>query len=197
MFVQNRSVGYFFLLKKISAIFLGCIACFCAQAAVIHSGDTDLAIGDFVQLFLPGLGLGISLYMDDSEGTQQWLKSTGSTMLATQVLKQSFANTSWGTRPSGASKSFPSGHTSSACSGASFIGTRYGWEYGVPGMVMAAYVGYTRVDEEQHHWRDVIVGCALGLGFNYEFVTPKNEQSTVNLTVTDEGVPIVGYQFHF
>lgn len=167
------------------------------SAAVVHSGDTDLAIGDFAQLFLPGLGLAMTLYQDDKEGTQQWWKSTGSTVLATQALKQAFANSSIGARPNGGTKSFPSGHTAGACSGAAFLTTRYGWKYGAPGFVLAGFVGYTRVDESQHHWRDVIAGCALGVGFNYQFVTPRNVEATVHLTATSRGAPVVAYRLRF
>lgn len=167
------------------------------SAAVVHSGDTDLAIGDFAQLFLPGLGLAMTLYQGDKEGTQQWWKSTGSTVVATQLLKQTFANSSIGTRPNGGAKSFPSGHTAGACSGAAFLTTRYGWQYGAPAYVLAGFVGYTRVDESQHHWRDVIAGCALGVGFNYQFVTPRNIEASVHLSVTDQGVPIVAYKMRY
>lgn len=189
-------------LTKKTMLFIAVISVFfitsvTASASVIHAQDTDLVIGDFFQIFLPGLGLGMTLYQDDAAGTEQWLKSTGSTILATQILKQSFANTSWGTRPNGASKSFPSGHTSSACSGAAFLTTRYGWGYGAPGFVAAAYVAYSRVDEDMHHWRDVIAGCALGVGFNYHFVTPRNVESTIELNMTDTGVPVIGYSFKF
>jgi membrane-associated phospholipid phosphatase len=167
------------------------------SAAVVHSGDTDLAIGDFAQLFLPGLGLAMTLYQGDKEGTQQWWKSTGSTVLAMQVLKQTFANSSIGTRPNGGKKSFPSGHTSGAWSGAAFLATRYGWEYGVPSFILAGFVGYTRVDESQHHWRDVIAGCALGVGFNYQFVTPRTVEETVHLSLSDQGAPVIAYQLRY
>jgi len=167
------------------------------SAAVIHSGDTDLAIGDFAQLFLHGMGLAMTLYQGDKEGTQQWWKSTGSTVLATQVLKQTFANTYIGTRPNGSAKSFPSGHTAGACSGAAFLTTRYGWKYGAPAFVLAGFVGYTRVDESQHHWRDVIAGCALAVGFNYKFVTPRTIEETVHVSLTDQGVPVVAYQLRY
>ncbi len=179
-------------------LFIACIVnVYPLSAAVVHSRDTDLAIGDFAQLFLPGLGLAMTLYQDDEEGTQQWWKSTGSTVVATQVLKQAFANSSIGTRPNGGKKSFPSGHTAGACSGAAFLTTRYGWKYGAPGFLLAGFVGYTRVDESQHHWRDVIAGCALGVGFNYQFVTPRTIEETVHVSLTDQGVPVVAYQLRY
>lgn len=40
-------------------------------------------------------------------------------------------------------------------------------------MLPAAYVGYTHVDEDLHHWRDIIAGCALGIGFSWYFVRPE------------------------
>ena len=104
---------------------------------------------------------------------KEWAYSVGSTLLATAALKRAVNPTSWGERPNGGSYSFPSGHTASACSGASFIGQCYGWTYGSIAMLPAAYVGYTRVDEDLHHWRDVIAGCALGIGFSWYFVRPE------------------------
>ena len=41
---------------------------------------------------------------------------------------------------------FPSGHTSAAFSGASFIQRRYGWKYGKYAYILAAVVGVSRVD---------------------------------------------------
>jgi membrane-associated phospholipid phosphatase len=196
--LTNLNTGMHFLYpSKIALLFICCLASFTLSAAVVHSGDSDLAIGDFAQIFLPGLGLGMALYQGDDEGVQQWWKSTGSTVLATQILKQTFANSSIGTRPNGSAKSFPSGHTAGACSGAAFLNTRYGWEYGGPSYVLAAFVGYTRVDEQQHHWRDVLAGCALGVGFNYQFVTPRNIESRLDLSLSDQGVPMLSYRMRY
>jgi len=182
---------------RLSLLLVCCYTSFSLPAAVVHTGDTDLAIGDFAQIFLPGLGLSMALYQGDDEGVQQWWKSTGSTVLATQVLKQAFASSSIGTRPNGGTRSFPSGHTAGACSGAAFLNTRYGWEYGVPSYILAAFVGYTRVDESQHHWRDVIAGCTLGVGFNYQFVTSRSTESTAGLSLNDQGTPVLSYRMHY
>jgi membrane-associated phospholipid phosphatase len=144
-----------------------------AFGPVIHSDDSDRAAGDIIQIALPAIGLGATLYQGDVEGSKQWAYSVGSTLLAIAALKQAFNDTAWGMRPNGGPNSFPSGHASAACSGASFIGQRYGWSYGALAMLPAAFVGYSRVDEGLHHWRDVAVGCAIGAGFSLLFVEPK------------------------
>jgi membrane-associated phospholipid phosphatase len=38
----------------------------------------------------------------------------------------------------------------------------------------AAYVAYVRVDEDKHHWRDVIASGALGYGVALLTVTPEH-----------------------
>jgi membrane-associated phospholipid phosphatase len=108
---------------------------------------------------------------------KEWAYDMGATTLATLTLKRAFDSTAWGTRPNGGQNSFPSGHTSSACAGAAFIGQRYGWAYGAAAMLPAAFVGYSRVDENMHHWRDVAAGCALGVGFSMLFVHPEEKRA--------------------
>jgi len=72
-------------------------------------------------------------------------------------------------RPNGGGKSFPSGHTSSAFQGASFVHQRYGLKYALPAYLGAAYVGYSRVKSDNHHVEDVIAGAALGIVTNLYF----------------------------
>ncbi|HEX6590789.1 MAG TPA: phosphatase PAP2 family protein [Moraxellaceae bacterium] len=143
--------------------------------SLVHGNDTDQAAGDMLQYLLPALGLTGALYTGDTEGAKEWAYSIGATMLATTALKQGFNSTSWGERPNGGQHSFPSGHTSMACAGATFIGERYGWDLGAAAMVPAAFVGYSRVDEGLHHWRDVVAGCALGAGLTMWLTKPEDK----------------------
>ena len=151
-----------------------------SQAAMVHTKDTDQAAGDIFQYLLPALGLTGALYTGDHEGVKEWAYSMGATMLATTALKKGFNSTSLGERPNGGQNSFPSGHTSMACAGATFIGERYGWDLGAAAMVPAAFVGWNRVDEDMHHWRDVAVGCALGVGLTMWLTNPDNKH---NITI--------------
>jgi membrane-associated phospholipid phosphatase len=56
--------------------------------------------------------------------------------------------------------------------GAAFIHERYGWKYAAPAYLAAAWVGYSRVDEDKHHVEDVIAGAALGIAASFFFTTP-------------------------
>lgn len=167
-------------MKILSLSFSPVVALLClladpALALSIHTDDTDRAAGDILQFAIPAVGLGTALVKWDTEGMKEWTYSMGATMLTTSVLKRSFNSTSWGERPNGGQNSFPSGHTSSSCAGAAFIGERYGWGYGAAAMSAAAFVGYSRVDEGLHHWRDVVAGCAIGAGFSLLFTDPEKK----------------------
>ncbi len=72
-------------------------------------------------------------------------------------------------RPTGGPRSFPSGHTASAFMGAEFIRKEYGWGWGVPAYLTASWVGYSRVETENHYWRDVIAGALIGIASNHDF----------------------------
>jgi membrane-associated phospholipid phosphatase len=133
--------------------------------------DPDLFAGDVLQYAVPVFALGATWHFDDSEGARQLLKDYAGTMLTTFALKVALSNTSLDMRPNGGRKSFPSGHTASACAGGFFLAERYGWKWGTPALLAAVFTGYTRVDEHYHHIRDVVAGCALGYGFSRLFVT--------------------------
>ena len=67
------------------------------------------------------------------------------------------------TRPDGASYSFPSGHTSSAFATATVIQRHFGWAAAIPAYAVSAYVGASRLSENQHYLSDVIFGASLGI----------------------------------
>jgi membrane-associated phospholipid phosphatase len=102
----------------------------------------------------------ITLVRDDREGLLQLAETGGSAFLVTEALKYSINST----RPNGQNHSFPSGHTSTAFSGAGYLRERYGWRVGLPFEVLAATVGFARVQSHDHHWYDVVAGAALGEG---------------------------------
>jgi membrane-associated phospholipid phosphatase len=166
-----------------SALFLAALLPSLPAAAigpVVHGGDPDRAAGDILQVALPAVGLGLALYRGDGAGVKEWGYGLGATLIVTQGLKKSLNATSWGERPNGGKNAFPSGHTSAACYGAAFVGRRHGWGYGAGVMAAsAAFVGYSRVDERLHRWRDVAAGCAIGYGASLLFVNPKETPAFV------------------
>ncbi|MFB2862491.1 phosphatase PAP2 family protein [Aeromonas sp. MdU4] len=128
--------------------------------------------GDIGQFAIPAIAAGISWYKDDTEG----LKEFGYSLLSTTATVELLKNTVDSTRPNGGSKSFPSGHTAWAFSGASYLQMRYGWNYGLPAYLAAGAVGWSRVESDNHYWRDVIASAVIATGFSYVFTSPHKEQ---------------------
>lgn len=67
------------------------------------------------------------------------------------------------TRPSGASWSFPSGHTSASFATATVLQSHFGWRAGVPAYVLASYVGWSRIRDNVHWLSDVVFGATVGI----------------------------------
>ncbi len=156
-----------------------------ATGARAWVSDPDLFAGDIFQ-FAPALtAAGIAWSRDDLAGAKQLGYTVGSTFLLTHAIKHAANGTAWGERPNGSDYSFPSGHTSMACSGAAFLQERYGWHYGVPAYLLSAFIGYTRVDEDMHHWRDVAAGCGLAWSMGALFTTRWQDQRLTLTPVAD------------
>lgn len=128
--------------------------------------------GDVLQFALPiSAGL-MTLIHKDYKGTKKFAFSYATTAALTFSLKAIIHKR----RPEGSNQydAFPSGHTSSAFSGASFIQRRYGWNYGIPAYLLATIVGVSRMEapDGYHDIWDVIAGAAIGIGSTYLFTTP-------------------------
>jgi len=144
--------------------------------SLAYAKSSTEVIGDVFSGLIPLTAYGTTLYLDDKNGQTQFYKSYASTMGATYVLKYTVREK----RPDSNNKdSFPSGHTSSAFSGASFIHKRYGLKYAILPYMAAIYTGYSRVKTNKHHPIDVFAGAALGILSSWYFVTPyENLQMT-------------------
>lgn len=68
---------------------------------------------------------------------------------------------------SGTGSSFPSGHSLTAFSFAGIVAAEHGWYYGVPAMALATFVGYSRINDNQHRVHDVVAGATIGLTCAY------------------------------
>jgi membrane-associated phospholipid phosphatase len=67
-------------------------------------------------------------------------------------------------RPDGSDNlSFPSGHTSAAFALATVTEHHFGWKLGVPAYVLAAGIGYSRMENNKHNLSDVLAGATLGI----------------------------------
>jgi len=128
--------------------------------------------GDILQIVLP-LAAGITtVAKKEWEGTKQFALSYGVGFIVTHSLKRIIRKE----RPEGRNlfDAFPSGHTTSAFSGASFIQRRYGWKYGKWAYVLAAIVGVSRMEgpDGWHDIWDVLAGATVGIGSTYLFTKP-------------------------
>ncbi|PNU18580.1 PAP2 family protein [Geothermobacter hydrogeniphilus] len=148
--------------------------------------------GDVLQVLLPATGFSAALYLHDGEGQKQFLKSFAVNLGTTLALKYSIDKP----RPEGhGGQSFPSGHSSSAFQGATFIQRRYGWRYGVPAYLAATYVGWSRVEGEsdKHDVVDVLAGAGIGYLSSWLFTTPyHNLQISVVATPDSQRLAISG-----
>ena len=159
-------------------IFISFIFASCLSLQARAASDIEVA-GDVLQILIPSIAYGTTLYLDDSEGESQMYQSFFTNLGITYTLKISINRT----RPNGGDHSFPSGHTSAAFQGAGFIHARYGWKYAIPAYISASFVGYSRVYANKHYTSDVLAGAAIGALSSFYFATPYkdiNIQPTAN-----------------
>jgi len=124
-------------------------------------------IGHYTQIGLPLTALGISLAKGDMKGSVQLLESfaleTGVVIGMKRLVNRR--------RPNGKPYSFPSGHTAISFMSSTYLWKRYGWEYGLPSTLLAAFVGYSRFGTEVpvHYFSDVVAGAIVGIGSSWLF----------------------------
>jgi len=166
-----------------------------AAAALPARADNELldGSGPILHRAIPLTGLSTSLLLHDWEGADQFWKGAATTVVLTQGLKVVIDET----RPNGhGNMSFPSGHTSCSFFGAAFIEQRYGWEYGLPAYLAAAYVGWSRIDDRAHYTHDVLAGAAIGVMSAYWFTSPYTKDIAVGPLVIDDSIGL-GIRFEF
>jgi hypothetical protein len=154
--------------------------------ALFIDGDQETIrdVGDYTSLLPPAVGLTWTFVGHDYwQGTWQWTKIGLVSTATTHFLKE----TAQKTRPDASDAvSFPSGHTQASFFGAHFIQRRYGPRWGVPGYVMAAYTGLSRVYGEKHFLDDVISGMSISLLSGWYLVHPvESRVALVPLSVPD------------
>ena len=128
--------------------------------------------GDILQIAIPVAAGLTTLFKKDWKGSKQFAFSYATSLIVTHSLKKIVRKE----RPEGRNlyDAFPSGHTTSAFSGASFIQRRYGWKYGKWAYLGASLVGVSRMEgpDGWHDIWDVLAGATVGIGSTYIFTTP-------------------------
>ena len=153
--------------------------------------------GDVLQLALP-ISAGImTLIEKDYQGTKKLALSYATALAVTYTLKKVVGKQ----RPEGRLlyDSFPSGHTTSAFSGASFIQRRYGWKYGKYAYLLAGVVGLSRMEgpDGWHDIWDVLGGAAVGIGSTYLFTKPYQKQKVAVGFASDGENYLVSFSVKF
>jgi membrane-associated phospholipid phosphatase len=153
--------------------------------------------GDVLMIALPVAAGITTLFKNDYEGTKQFAFSYATTFVLTHSLKRIIKKE----RPEGRNlfDAFPSGHTSSAFSGASFIQRRYGWKYGKWAYILAGIVGISRMegpDGWHDHW-DVLAGAIVGIGSTYVFTKPFENQKSVLSFASDGKTYVLSLTYKF
>ncbi|WP_296403238.1 phosphatase PAP2 family protein [Psychrobacter sp.] len=164
-----------------------------AASPAYAKSDIETA-GDIIAITIPAVAYGSTYYMHDPEGRKQFYESFAANAVTTYALKKSIDKE----RPDHSdNESFPSGHTSLAFQGASFIHKRYGFEYSIPAYIGATFVGYSRVEADKHYTSDVLAGAALGVASSM-FLTKSylNDDLIISANLAPESYQLaVHYQF--
>lgn len=135
----------------------------------IEPNDDVTDAGDILQFALPITAGAATLFEKDWEGSKQFAYAFGSAVTINSVSKGVIGKL----RPNENNNySYPSGHTMAAFSGAGFLNIRYGPWVGIPALGAAGFVGYSRVQSDNHFADDVIAGGSIGLMANWVFTTP-------------------------
>ncbi|WP_455199728.1 phosphatase PAP2 family protein [Kaarinaea lacus] len=153
------------------------------------ANDEDLEnFGDAMQYVLPLTAWGATFIYDDKDGRIQFYKHGITAFSITTVGKWVFDKT----RPNASSSttSFPSGHTTGAFIGATFLGKRYGPWWGVPAYTAAFITAYSRVDADAHHVDDVIAGASVAYFSSLYWVTPHESNIWLTPTASEDSVGV-------
>ena len=154
-----------------------------APLRAVCAGDAFTTYGDVGRYAIPVGAAVLAALKDDSDGLKRLALSSAMTMGTTYGLKYAINDT----RPNGKARSFPSGHTAFAFTGAAFVYKRYGWKWGLPVEIDAAAVAYSRVDANAHRWRDVLSSAALAHVSVYFLVERLDSRVTLMPFAGDRG----------
>lgn len=172
-----------FAILEISGATLACVA---LAASPAFASDGLERSGEAIAIAIPVTAAGISLFKSDYDGILQLTVSTAASYGTAIALKSVIREE----RPDGSdSRSFPSESTSGAFAGATFLQKRYGWQYGLPAFALAAFVGYSRVATDRHHWYDVVAGAAIGFGWS-ALLTERYSNVEINVSPGYGGRPL-------
>lgn len=130
--------------------------------------DFSVPLDDYLQ-YAPGAAV-LGLNIAGKKGLNDWKRATlnwGTSMAIMGILVNSIKYSARVMRPDGSSRnSFPSGHTATAFTNATFLHREYGPVsplYSIAGYASSSYVGASRSLNNRHWISDILVGAAIGI----------------------------------
>ncbi len=161
----------------------------------VKGQSTIERIGDYGLYSLPVVALGTTVLEKDFKGSLQFTEAFALNVAVSFGLKAIVKKE----RPNGEDfKSFPSAHTSVTFQSAAFLQKRYGWNYGIPAYVVAAYTGFSRVHVKKHFVEDVVAGAAIGVLSSYLFTRKRKEKKTSYFSFGKQGKEYtMNYRYQF
>ena len=144
------------------------------------------AIGDVTQAIIPAYALGMTINEPGWTGTKEFVAQFAAMEIVVNGLKHFVPEE----RPDHSDKkSFPSGHSASAFSGAAFIHKRYGIKRAIIPYLAAGFTGFSRVYAKRHHVHDVLAGAAIG-GLTGYFFTSRQTGTSTQIELSPERVAL-------
>ena len=136
------------------------------ERAQAWRGEAPKAIIDNYIQYLPyafGLGLG-ALGVDAQHRFVDRAIVVGISTLTMVAVTRTMKAVINSPRPDGSdAKSFPSGHTATAFTGAELVRMEYGWGWGICAYALSTGVGLLRMNNDKHWFSDVLAGAGIGM----------------------------------
>lgn len=150
--------------------------------------------GDILAAAIPLSAFAATLILKDREGSWQFVEGAALNLAATYAIKYAINKP----RPdNGGHQAFPSGHTSSAFQGASFIHRRHGFKYSIPAYLLAGYTAFSRIDAEKHDGYDILAGAVVGIGSTLIFTSPYEQKHMELSLASGPGEYLLGFRYKF
>ena len=149
--------------------------------------------GPVMYILPPAIYLGgryvLPKFTDDVSTTNKW-SHMGLDLVRAELLEEGLV---WGikvsvnrTRPNGQKYSFPSGHAAATFAFASVIERHLGARLALPTILIASYVGTSRLHDNVHFLSDVVFGAAVGTAAGWTVV---GRHGRTNYTMAPTPVP--------
>jgi membrane-associated phospholipid phosphatase len=138
-------------------------------------------------------GLSLLTWGSGAIGKRDHLRETGWMMTKGLILDGLMVNAIKvgvrRTRPDGSdSRSFPSGHSSSAFTISTILSRRYGWKMAIPAYTLATTTAIARMEDNRHYLSDVVAGAALGVAIGELITGGESAHSRLQVTTTTSTV---------